>query len=266
MKQISFAIGTGRCGTKFLHEIFIKHKDVASVHERAPLNDTFHRFCKWYRLDIDHSGFIETKRREIKRDLEYHTISFESSAYLSLSIVELFDAFKSKFILLVRSPRKVIESYIRKGWYDHEFYFDPLKAKVPTFQPDNSQFHHFLGRTLPREGEFLKWRDLTRVGKLAWFWKVLNQQVLEQFSKIPSEYSKIQQIETLDWPTYRDICGYIGTPVSLNSKEFSKIVTQKPNSNLSKAKDMSNWSEAEEAEFLQIIDEDLLAVFGYDYI
>ena len=115
--KINFAIGTGRCGTKFLYKVLDLEPNVASVHERNPLNETFHRYCKWYDIPVDHEGFLHTKEQEIQADLDQFDCSFEASAHLSLSVEELYQRFNAKFILLVRSPHEVVNSYLRKGWY-----------------------------------------------------------------------------------------------------------------------------------------------------
>ena len=43
-KNITFAIGSGRCGTTFLHKLFNKHNDIASCHERYPNLEKFFRY------------------------------------------------------------------------------------------------------------------------------------------------------------------------------------------------------------------------------
>jgi hypothetical protein len=101
MNNISFAIGTGRCGTRFLAEVIEKEKEFSSVHERNPLNDTFHRYCKWYSIPIDHEGYLFQKSLEIEADLNKKKFSFESSAFLSLSVIELYERFNAKFIRMV---------------------------------------------------------------------------------------------------------------------------------------------------------------------
>lgn len=259
--QIGFAIGTGRCGTKFIHTILSQHKAIKSTHERTPLNDTFHRYCKWYELNIDNCGFLETKKRLIIQDLQKFKFSFESSAYLSLSIFELNNYFNCKFILLIRNPINVINSYIRKGWYNHEFYLNNHNS-IPSFQPDNKHFHHFLGRTLPKGEEFEMWNNLTQVGKLAWYWKTLNLRVLRQFEDIDNKYYRIQKLEEFDHKAYQKICDFFQINPELSLKKFNEISNSKPNSN-NIQKEKKIWNKKEKNDFEFILDSETLKYLGY---
>lgn len=143
-KKIVFAVGTGRCGTMFLHRLLSRETIVASHHERAPLSDTFHRYCKWYGIPVDSAGFLHHKAKEISEDLRVHAVSFEASSYLSLSIEELYSCFDASFILMVRNPLSVAESYYRKGYYAAP-YIRNNPSLPPTYQ-ESQHFHHFLGR------------------------------------------------------------------------------------------------------------------------
>jgi hypothetical protein len=68
--KVAFAIGTGRCGTLFLYELLAKEPEVATSHERNPVNEAFHRYCRWHGLPVDDEGFLATKEKEIAADLE----------------------------------------------------------------------------------------------------------------------------------------------------------------------------------------------------
>src|SRR5690554_4727562 len=120
MGNVGFAVGTGRCGTKFLSEVLARDPAIASHHERHPFSDTFHRYCRWYRIPVDDAGFIAAKRRAIAEDLTRLPYSFEASAFLSLSLETLHAALGAKIVLMVRRPDRVVTSYLRKGWYENE--------------------------------------------------------------------------------------------------------------------------------------------------
>ncbi|WP_193996652.1 hypothetical protein [Leptolyngbya ectocarpi] len=175
-------MGTGRCGTHCLAQLMSLERVIASTHERHPFNDTFHRYCKWYGLPVDAGGFIQTKAINIEKDLEHHAFSFEASAYLSLSIVELYQFFGAKFLILARSPEKVVNSYIRKGWYQQP-YSRYNSHHIPSYQP-GMKTHHFLGRIIPSGSIFDQWQQMTQVGKLAWYWNTLNSKIVEQLKNI----------------------------------------------------------------------------------
>lgn len=258
-ENISFAVGTGRCGTKFLANVINREPEFSSVHERFPLNETFHRYCKWYGIPVDHEGFLKQKEREIKEDLTNQKFSFESSAFLSLSIEELYHRFNAKFILMVRSPEKVINSYIKKGWYKHPFEFE--NPDLPLSYQENKDFHHFLGRIAPVGEELVEWNDQSRIVKLGWYWNALNQKVIDQFANIPESNFRIQKLEELDFKAYSDLLAFLGAETSLTEKQYLGIAESRPNS-FSNLPKVSDWTERD----IELVKDHVSALadqFGY---
>ena len=228
-KNIAFAVGTGRCGTNFLYNLLKKHKDVASSHERLPLNDTFMRYVKWYNLNIDLKGSIEVKKELIHKDLNQASLSFESSPYLSLSIDDLSKEFSCKFILLVRHPESVIKSFINKGWYEHDFAIENSNM-APSFQPFlKIRQHHNFSRLIGYGSEFKNWSKLTQVGKLAYFYNEINNSCLNQLKQISDENYKIIKIEEFDYDNYLDLVDFLGIEKPLRFKTFESIRNKKHN-------------------------------------
>ena len=86
-------------------------------------------------------------------------------------------------MLLLRAPEQVVNSYLAKGWYQHPFVREN-PDRPPSFQP-GEEFHHFLGRLVPSGEAFTSWQEMSRVGKLAWYWNALNAAVLEQLRALP---------------------------------------------------------------------------------
>jgi hypothetical protein len=244
--RISFAVGTGRCGTRFLYTLLAQERVAASSHERHPLNQTFHRYTTWYGLPVDQEGFLSCQAEGIQADLSQRRYSFEASAYLSFSIPALRTHFGAKFILLVRHPTAVIRSYLQKGWYDHSFYYRD-HALAPGYQP-SAQFHHFLGRIVPMGAAFDAWHRLTRPGKLAWYWNTVNQAVLDAFALLPPDQARIQRLEDLDFAAYTELCQFLGIQTRLRAPTFQRIQRERPNrSSHQKARQIS-WSAIELSE------------------
>lgn len=259
-KPISFAIGTGRCGTLCLSELVGLHQDMESFHEINPLNETFHRFCKWYDLPVDNAGFLHHKRAEIEQSHGSKLGFFEASAYLSLSIQDLYDAFDCKFILMVRHPAKVINSYIRKGWYKTPLIVDD-PTKIPGHQPTN-QFHHYLGRTVPKDMDYTVWNEMPLVGKLAWYWSTVNAAILEQLKKLPPENYHIQRLEGLDYRRYQQIAEFIGTHHPISNEQFLTVTSGRPNA-FDNLPTEANWTHNDRRHFMRFTSE-LAETFGYD--
>ena len=70
--RVGFAVGTGRCGTTFLAEVVSHETRVASTHQRNDLSEAFHRYSKWYGLNVDDEGFLAEEERAIRADLVMH--------------------------------------------------------------------------------------------------------------------------------------------------------------------------------------------------
>lgn len=243
--KIGFAIGTGRCGTKFIAKVLAFEDGVSSVHERNPDNEAFHRYCQWYDLPVDDAGFLDTKRSEIASDLKSNRYSFEASAHLSLSVAELYQRFGARFILLVRRPDAVVNSYLQKGWYDRPFVYGGNGTALG-YQAGGSM-HHFLGRIAPIE-EFGSWNALTRVGKLAWYWNALNARVLEQFCAIPNDHWRVQKLEQLSYAAYKELAEFLGVASSMSKNTYDSIAKRRPNARYD-LPTISDWSRDEIREF-----------------
>ena len=232
VNNAAFVVGTGRCGTQFLSRVFESENSVASVHERNPFNETFHRYCKWYGVPVDHEGFLRAKEEEIRADLKNYSFSIESSAHLSLSIQELYERFNAKFVLLVRRPDQVVNSYLYKGWYSNPIV--RMDSHLPPSYQESRDPHHFLGRIFPSGETFERWQSLTQVGKLAWYWSALNNRVIEQFSAIPQEHWRIQKLEDLSYSSYLEITQFVGFPSNISEAEYRQIAERRPNAKNSK--------------------------------
>ncbi|WPJ94996.1 hypothetical protein SH580_16330 [Coraliomargarita algicola] len=246
---IGFATGSGRCGTNFLAKLYDQPNLVKASHERSPLNDTFHRYCKWYGVDVDPAGFIAHRQRFIDNDLSTNDFSFEASPFLALSLVELVDAFDCRIVVLVRHPSKVVSSYLSKDWYS-EREIRTNSDLPPSFQKSR-YFHHFLGRISPVGSEFIEWNDLTRVGKLAWYWKMINIRLLEQIEILGDRVSLVR-LEDFDFDRACETHRFLGLPGELDQAHFNSVNAAKPNS-LPQSHPVEAWTDREWSEFSKYV-------------
>lgn len=243
---VAFAIGSGRCGTQFLADVLSREPDVAASHERNPLLETFHRYAKWYQLPIDDEGFLRTMEQAIARDLSSSSISFESSAHLSFSVKDLHRRFSAKFVLLVRRPDRVVNSYLHKGLYITPIYRSDANSALGFQQTD--QFHHFLGRIVPSGEEFERWQAMTRVGKVAWFWSAVNQAVLQQLDELPASQYRIVRLEDFDFKAYQSLGQFLGFQPIVDEHCFKSIVQSRPNTKHA-PESLPEWTDQEVFEF-----------------
>lgn len=258
--RVGFGIGTGRCGTKFLSEVISLEPHVSAVHERNPMNEAFQRYCKWNHLPVDDEGFLHIKELEIREDLETNIFSFESSSYLSLSVRDLYDRFGAKFILMVRSPERVVNSLWAKGLYDK-----PIIRKIDRLAAGYQQYarpHHFLSRLVPTGEMVTRWYKLTRVGKLAWYWNAFNTYILDQFESIPEAHKMVVKLEDASFDCYLEIPKFCGFQPTIDKADYDEVVERRPNARLN-IRTVSDWNSREISEF-EVEVAPMAEYFGYE--
>lgn len=244
--KVAFAIGTGRCGTQFLSKVLHHERGVASAHERNPINESFHRYCQWYRLPVDHEGFLHTKEKEIRKDLQTYQLSFEASAFLSLSVQELYERFDARFVLMVRRPDQVVNSFWSKGWYAETAVWQD-QNKAPGYQ-DLAKEHHFFSRLLPPAANFAPWEAMSRVGKLAWFWNALNLEIMSRLQELPKSQWRIIKLEELNYQTYQSLRDFLGIQPGLSERGFKALTQERPNRRRHTLT-VADWSDDQIADF-----------------
>lgn len=260
-ERVAFAVGTGRCGTYMAYELLRHDPAVAASHERSVMAECFHRYCAWYGLPVDEQAFIRTKADEIQADLQGHRFSFEASAPLSFSVPTLHRAFGARFVLFVRNPVDVINSYLSKGWFREDIHWGDHDL-APGYHPQHQYPHHSFGRLMPKGADYQVWSQLGGVGKLAWTWAVVNRTVAEAFGRLPSAQSMTVRLEDFDFEAYRRLVDFLGYETCLDKSRFEAITGSRPNSRKNKPA-VSQWSAQDVDEFLGQIGT-AAADFGYD--
>lgn len=261
--KVGFAIGTGRCGTLFLHQLAEKESNVASSHERNPDNETFHRYCKWHDLPVDHEGFLAVKEKEILTDLETQAYSFEASPHLSLSTMELYERFKAKFILLIRRPDRVVTSFAHKGFYRYPYRVSDTDLATGYQNQGHEKLHNFFARVAPRGIFFEEWNAMSQIGRIAWFWKAWNERTLEILQMLPEECFRIVRIEDLDYAKYVELSNFLGYRSTVTQNDFEALQSSKPHAFWHK-RNVDQWSGQEIQEFEGQVGE-LAERLGYEY-
>ena len=211
-------------------------------------------------MPVDEAGFQCTIKSMIDQDLISSEFSFESSPYLSLSIRNLFSFFGCKFLLLIRDPKKVVQSHVNKGWYEKSF--DQNNQDLALGWQKAKHPHHYFGRISPRGTYFNEWNNLSQVGKCAWYWKTLNSSIEEQFSEIPEDNWLIQKLEDLDFQAYQKITHFFGFKPSLGEEKFHQIVLRRPNATKTQIKEKV-WNTKETEEYNHQVSE-YAKKFGYE--
>jgi hypothetical protein len=254
------AVGTGRCGTQFLKELFEEEPGVRAVHESDPVGEAFHRYCLWNQLPVDDGAFLHHKQCEIESASSDGKVFFESSAYLSLSITELHSAFAPRFILITRDPVDTVNSLWAKGWY--EIAYRKQDPRAPVGYHAVGAPHHFFSRLVPHGEDFSAWQRLGRIGKLGWYWSTLHRQILTQCDALADSERRIVRLEELDHPAYLGLAAFAAIRPSLSAERFRQIAQRRPGT-LPNRRLLASWSEKDVEEF-SAQTRDVAGELGYD--
>ena len=152
-----FFLSTGRCGTKFLSELFLNHPAVIAHHEAHP-NLQF--FCNYSYHHQDKPEIlrqmVDAARMELVLAAKIQNKTYleanQCMVYYAPVISQLYK--KAKFIHLVRHPGDFARSAIMKGWYVNDSIWE-------------------IGRIKPADQNF--WQSLTHIEKIGWLWHETNQ-------------------------------------------------------------------------------------------
>lgn len=204
-------------------------------------------FCKWHGLEVDPEGFLRDREERVADDLTSRAVSFESSALLSHSIAELAERFDARFVLLVRNPHDTVASFAARGWF-----LDPIpwaNPGHPPTLPDAMEPRHFFGRNLPRGAEFERWRNLSQIGRLAWFWAARNTAILEQLTALPPSRRTLLRLEDFDYDRYCSVAHQLGWSVTASRDAFEELAAKRPNAGPNAPVLPATWDEQSTHEF-----------------
>jgi hypothetical protein len=241
----TFAIGTGRCGTHLLAELFDRDPGVVVRHEAHPEADAYDRYCVWNGRSFDPAALIARKRRAVATAAAAGAAYLEASAYLTLAVPPLFGALRSRFVGLVRDPAETVSSFWVKGWYDSN--------------PYPSEPVHAFSRLEPCDLE--RWLSLTRIGKLAWFWRALNERMLAELECLPDDQAMLLRVEDIDVDAYHRVATFISSVPRLSRLEVEAVLARRPGAGPTQ-RDPATWSARERREFRREIG-DLPDRLGY---
>lgn len=248
---ITFAVGCGRSGTHFIARLMEHDSRIVSYHLDTigdTIADSFLTYCEWNNIPVDKEGFFHKRKCLIDNAALSGKVYFEANPYLSFSVVSIFQRFRAKFIYMVRRPEDTVNSHYVKGWYEET----PIKADVKLnlgFQYGMKKANHFFGRIVPHGQEFLRWKKLTRIGKIAWMWNTINLEIVRQLKELPKEHYIMVKLEELDYDYYLKVHSFVGGRSPLTEQEFEKIRKAKPGRGLKKLSH-TTWSEQERQEVL----------------
>ena len=112
--------------------------------------------------------------------------SLIASPYISFGLTELLEKLNVDYVFFnIRNPINTVEDFFTKGWYQNSEYLD---LDSPLIDFTESQYHSF-SRIIPQDNFKDEWKNLTRIGKISWFWSIINNQdVIEILSQANNDF------------------------------------------------------------------------------
>jgi hypothetical protein len=250
--KLLLSFGAGRSGQNWFSKIFNSHLNWVGSSERYSDYESFYRYTTYYGLPIDKNNFFKLLILSAKRDMATHGNSFIASPYLSFGVNEITNNLKPDAIFFnIRNSIKTIESLHKKGWYlDIEKY---LEIKSPMIDITTNQYRSF-SRILPKNDYLNEWKNLSRIGKITWYWCIINKSILEDFNKInhtKKYYVKLEDINQ-NYELYEHLSNSFNFRKKLKKKNFLNIINKAPNKGSEDKYFYKYWNEKEKKEYNKI--------------
>lgn len=224
-----FITGVGRSGTHFMASLFSESNDVAACHMDDigdAVGDSFTWYNKWYNLPLHQAGFLRSRSYLIDQAQSKSRMYVESNPMLACSIEDLAEL-HSRFIIMVRNPKSVVESHYNKGWYKH--IDDGDKPGIPGYHYHHQRPNHFFSRIRPHEqNEFTSWLFGTRLGKIAWMWGATYERIFDQLAKLPPERYRLVYLDSFRYSQYKELCSFASVKDIRSESDFSRVMKKKP--------------------------------------
>lgn len=229
-----FVLSTGRAGTRTLAALLRLAGNVIVYHEPKPPIFGLSSLSYQYKDNdlanvILRESFLTLRKNQLLHSLRCNRGYVETgpdSTFLAPVILEALH--NVKFIHLVRDPRDVVKSGMRRGWYEGHPY-------------DNT-------RITPRKGTAYQqeWDNLTSFQKNLWLWNETNSWILDFCNRLQADHRILIHSEDIFGAhagTIEEIFSFIGSEPPAERKILhilgKKINAQKTNH----FPDASDWTE-----------------------
>jgi len=248
-----YVLSTGRVGTQTLSALFNLSKNVNAFHEPTP---TLYQLSKLaYKFqniksakDVINQAFIIARGESMKFSLRCGRGYIETSpqnTFLAPNIFELVPGVK--FIHLIRDPKDVVRSGMRRNWYNGS-----LLDK---------------NRIVPIEGTKINtvWKDWNPFKKNTWLWAETNCWITEFLKVVPTKQKLIVRSEEIfnnKTETVNDLFNFINSSPP-SRRKVKAILGKKLNKQVAGSFPPSTlWTKEMYTDFFEMAGE-VPAKFGY---
>lgn len=253
-----FVLSTGRVGSQTLAHLYMQAKNVFAYHEAEP--QLFGLSASAYMVgdastdneklaQVLRQGFL-TARKDLL-DLSLHcgkgyVETGPHNTFLAPIILSLYPT--AKFIHLVRSPKDVVKSGMRRNWYNG---------------------HHYDSvRILPQEGSPYEqiWQEMDAIERNIWLWAETNHWITNFLSTLPDSQRITLRSEDIfngQEDTIQDLYKFIGSDMP-SRRSINRILKRKMNAQHTGIfKLSSDWLESTRKELKTFLRESAISL-GYE--
>ncbi len=225
-KKLIMGVTVGRSGMTWVLEILKAHQNIYGGGERNSTCESFFRYAKHNRLNVDETALLNSIISETLNDWKKNNISFQLSPYFS-HCIDLIEKNLSPdgYIWGINEVKFTVQSFYNKGWYYPDYNFSNGR-KTPGFSlSDSVKPSHFFGRIVPKGKYYNSWLKLTRIGKISWYVNFTNKVIYNSLKKINNNKIFIFVLKKGDqnYNFYLKLAKWLGIKKKLDLKSFLKI-------------------------------------------
>ena len=226
--KLALGLGVGRRGQTWFTKIFNSHSNWIGTTERFEDFEAFYRYINYYNLPVDKNGFFKLLKLASNRDFAKFDNSFIASPYFCFGAEELTKVLNPDYVFFhIRDPIKSVESLFRKNWYSNSYNFE---TGSPLIDISTSVYRSF-SRIVPKQDFLNNWLNLTRIGKITWFWATANKAIYEDFFKIKDADKHFVRLEDVDqnYNTYEKLYSKFKFKNKLSRNQFYNVINKASN-------------------------------------
>ncbi len=232
-----FVLSTGRSGTQTLAALYELATNVFAYHEPNPeltaLSKLFYEYEEKYLENaaissVFREAFLTSRRRLLNYSLDCGRGYVETTPQNTFLAPVIIDAIPSvKFVHLVRDPRYVVRSAMRRKWYDGN--------------PNDDT------RIIPRPNSEAaqQWATYSTFQKNLWLWAETNRWILEVSSRLADRVLRIQAERLFegDEETLSKLFAFIGASLP-SPRKISRVLGKQLNAQRTgKFPESGDWTE-----------------------
>ncbi len=250
-----FVLSTGRVGTQTLAALFGLAANVFAYHEPKPKLYGLSKLSYEYSDDtlistVLQEAFLTTRKELLNYSLDCGRGYIETSPQTTFLVPVILEVIPNvRFLHIVRNPRDVVRSAMRRKWY--EGHSADQTRIVPLSDSEENQ----------------QWQKFSAFQKNLWLWHETNRWILKFTSNLPADRTLLVHSEDIfngNEGVLQKLYTFVGAPMPPKQKTV-RILNKKLNKQREGTfLETTNWSEDMKNDLLSIAGKTARAL-GYEF-